>query len=113
MNRIIPLIAALTMGAVAPAFSQQQGPEGRAAGATAGKAADNFVEGEVKKIDKDAGKITLKHGPIPNLEMPGMTMVFRAKDPSALDKLKVGDIVKFKAEKIDGNITVTEYKPAS
>ena len=70
------------------------------------------VDGEVQKIDKDAGKITLKHGPIPNLEMPGMTMVFRVKDPTMLDSVKPGDKVRFSAEKSGGALTVTQIEPA-
>ena len=75
-------------------------------------AATGYTEGEVRKIDKEAGKITLKHGPIANLDMTAMSMVFRAKDPAMLDKLKVGDKVRFKAEKLQGAITVTEIEPA-
>lgn len=71
-----------------------------------------FVDGDVRKVDKDAGKVTLRHGPIPNLDMPAMTMVFRAKDPAMLDAVKVGDKVRFKADKIQGTITVTEIQPA-
>ena len=71
------------------------------------------VEGEVRKIDKDAGKITLKHGPIPNLDMPGMTMVFRVKDPAMLDVVKTGDKVRFTADKVGGALTVTDIAPAN
>ena len=61
------------------------------AGAAAKPAAEGpFAEAEVRKVDKDAGKITLKHGPIANLDMPAMSMVFRAKDPAMLDKVKAG-----------------------
>ncbi|MGV8803419.1 MAG: copper-binding protein [Polaromonas sp.] len=63
--------------------------------------------GEVKKIDKETQKITLKHGEIKNMDMPGMTMVFKVLDPSLLDKVKVGDKVKFKAEKRNGALVVT------
>jgi Cu/Ag efflux protein CusF len=63
-------------------------------------------EGEVRKVDKDAHKITIRHGALANLDMPAMTMVFRVKDPAMLDKVKAGDKVKFQAEKIDGNLTV-------
>jgi Cu/Ag efflux protein CusF len=63
--------------------------------------------GEVKKIDIEAQKITLKHGDIKSMDMPGMTMVFRTQDPSLLDNLKVGDKVKFNAEKREGFIVVT------
>jgi len=65
------------------------------------------AEGEVRKIDKDAKKITLKHGPIKNMDMPGMTMVFQVKDVSLLDKLAVGDKVTFTAEQQQGAYVVT------
>ncbi|WP_317204165.1 copper-binding protein [Janthinobacterium sp.] len=67
-------------------------------------------DGEVKKIDKEAGKITLKHGPLANLDMPPMTMVFRVKDPAMLDQVKVGDKVSFVAEKVAGQLTVTHIE---
>jgi len=63
--------------------------------------------GEVKKIDKATQKITLKHGPIKNLDMPGMTMVFKVVDASLLDKVKAGDQVKFTAEDQGGALVVT------
>ena len=72
--------------------------------ATAGS---SMTEGEVRKIDKEQGKITLKHGEIKNLDMPPMTMVFRVKDPAMLDKVKEGDKVGFSADKIGGQFTVT------
>lgn len=72
----------------------------------------DMTDGEVKKIDKSTNKITLKHGEIKNLDMPGMTMVFKVKDPGALDTLKAGDKVKFRAEKADGAIVVTEIQVA-
>jgi len=59
----------------------------------------DMTYGEVRKIDKEAGKITLKHGKIENLDMPGMTMAFQVKSKSLLDDVKVGDKVKFKAVK--------------
>ncbi len=70
----------------------------------------NLTEAEVRKVDKDTGKITLKHGEIKNLDMPPMTMVFRVRDPSLLDKAKAGDKIRFAAEKIDGNFVVTEIQ---
>ena len=69
-----------------------------------------MVNGEVRKVDKGAGKVTLKHDAIPNLEMPRMTMVFRVKDPSMLDQLKEGDKIKFAADNINGALTVTEVQ---
>jgi Cu/Ag efflux protein CusF len=75
-------------------------------------AAPGMTEAEVRKVDKDAGKLTLKHGPIPNLEMPPMTMVFRVKEPGMLDAVKAGDKVSFEADKINGQYVVTRIEPA-
>ncbi len=68
-------------------------------------------EGEVRKVDSTAGKLTLRHGPLTNMDMPPMTMVFRVKDPAWLTQLKVGDKVRFVAERVDGNLTVTALEP--
>jgi len=70
------------------------------------------TEGEVRKIDRDAKKITIKHGEIANLGMPAMTMVFTARDPALLDKAKVGDKIRFTAERVDGVIAVTRIEAA-
>lgn len=69
-------------------------------------AQDAVVTGEVKKVDATAGKITLKHGPIANLDMEAMTMVFRVQDPAVLETLKAGDQVKFTADRVNGALTV-------
>ena len=69
-------------------------------------------EGEVRKVDKAVKKITLKHGPIPNLDMPGMTMVFQVSDPAMLELVKAGDKVKFAADKVGDNYVVTKIEPA-
>ena len=74
--------------------------------------ASDLTEGEVRKIDLEAGKVTLKHGEIKNLDMPGMTMVFVVKDKALLDKRKASEKVKFKAIKDAGKFTVTEIQPA-
>ncbi|WIG53864.1 MULTISPECIES: copper-binding protein [unclassified Afipia] len=72
----------------------------------------DMAKGEVKKIDESAGKITLKHGPIKNLDMDedGMTMVFRVQDPAMLKQVKVGDKVQFQAERATAGITVTKIE---
>ena len=76
-------------------------------------AQSEMADGQVTKIDESAGKLTLKHGPIKKLGMDdGMTMVFRAQDPSVLKQVKVGDKVKFDAEKINGQFTVTKIQKA-
>lgn len=69
-------------------------------------------EGEVRRIDKDAQKMTIRHGPLENLGMPAMTMVFQVKDPAMLDQVKVGDKVRFSAEKTGGTYTVTTMESA-
>jgi Cu(I)/Ag(I) efflux system protein CusF len=69
-----------------------------------------LVEGEVTKLDQSAGKITIKHGPITKFDMDGMTMVFRANDPSMLKAVKPGDKIKFDVDKINGQITVTKIE---
>ena len=70
------------------------------------------VDGEVTKVDPENGKITLKHGPIENLGMPAMSMVFKAGDPAMTSQVKVGDKVKFEADKVDGAITITKIAKA-
>ncbi len=71
-----------------------------------------LTDGEIRKVDKEAKKLTIKHGPIQNLEMPAMTMVFQVKDAAMLDQVKAGDKVKFSAEKVGGAYTVTRIEPA-
>jgi Cu(I)/Ag(I) efflux system protein CusF len=68
----------------------------------------DMVKGEVVKVDKAAGKVTLKHGPIKKLDMDSMTMVFRVADPAMLDKVKAGDKIEFEADRVNGAITVTK-----
>lgn len=70
-----------------------------------------LTDGEVRKIDKEAGKLTIKHGEIKHLEMPPMTMVFVARDKSMLDKVKAGDKVRFVATHENGQMLVTELQP--
>ena len=78
-----------------------------------GALADNaMTAGEVRKVDKDARKITIKHEPLQNLDMPAMTMVFQVKDPAMLDQVKAGDKVKFEAQKLNGAYTVTAIEKA-
>ncbi len=80
--------------------------------ATAKPAAGEMTEAEVRKVDMDNKKITLKHGAIKNLDMPPMTMVFGVSDAKLLDKVKVGDKVRFTANGEGGKFTVTELQPA-
>jgi Cu(I)/Ag(I) efflux system protein CusF len=76
------------------------------------QAAGELADGEVRKVDREAGKLTLRHGPIASLEMPTMTMVYGVKDPAVLEHLRVGDKVKFAAEKTDAGYTVTRVERA-
>ena len=75
--------------------------------AAATRPADSLTDGEVRKVDKDSGKITIRHGAISNLDMPPMTMVFQVSDPALLDKVQTGDQIRFAAEKPRGVYTVT------
>lgn len=70
----------------------------------------HMSDGEIRKVDPAAKKITIKHGELKNLDMPAMTMVFQVKDPAMLDKVKAGDKVKFRADKINGAFTVVEIE---
>ncbi|MGE4243637.1 copper-binding protein [Ramlibacter sp.] len=83
-----------------------------AAAASAQAAISDFANGEVRKVDKAAGKITLRHGEIKSLDMPPMTMVFVAGKPELLDRVKVGDKVRFRATNDGGTFKVTEIEAA-
>jgi Cu/Ag efflux protein CusF len=68
------------------------------------------AEGEVKKLDLAQGKVTIKHGEIKNIDMPAMTMVFRARNAALLNGIAVGDQITFEADKVDGQYVVTALK---
>lgn len=72
-----------------------------------------LTDGEVRKIDKQAGKLTLRHGEIKHMEMPPMTMVFVVKDKSMLDTVKAGDKVRFMVIEEKGQMVVTDLQPVS
>jgi Cu/Ag efflux protein CusF len=105
------LIAAVLVSTLltGPALSQQKADDHSAhpsaSPATASSA--DMADGEVRRINRDSGKLTLRHGEIKHLDMPGMTMVFQVKEPALLDKVKVGDKVKFLAEKAAAGYVVT------
>ncbi len=112
------IIAAVIVAAAlsAPAWAQDkmkmEGHDMSGSAMPAASAAAQMSQGEVRKVDKDAQKITIKHGPIDNLGMPPMTMVFRVKDPAMLDQVKPGDKVRFSADKVDGAYTVMNIERA-
>jgi Cu(I)/Ag(I) efflux system protein CusF len=70
-------------------------------------ASANMADGEVRKVDKENKKMTIKHGEIKNLDMPPMSMVFQVRDPALLDKIKPGDKIRFSAEKLESAFVVT------
>ena len=103
------LIAALFVALLTPLGALADDAHHKPA-ATAG--ADDMTDGEVRKIDVEAGKVTLKHAEIKSLDMPAMTMVFVVKDRAMLDALKTGDKIRFKAINDGGKYTLTEIQPA-
>jgi Cu(I)/Ag(I) efflux system protein CusF len=80
--------------------------------ASAASKAGSMSSGEIVKVDKAAGKLTIKHGPLSNLNMPGMTMGFKVNNAAMLDQVKAGDKVSFVAEKVNGTLTVTTLEAA-
>ena len=112
MKNAVPVLAAAALVVAAPAIAQKQADDHSAHHAPVAQAAQagGLADGEIRRVDKEAKKITIKHGPIPNLDMPAMTMVFQVKDPAMLDQVKAGDRVKFQAEKAGGQYTVTKIQ---
>lgn len=76
----------------------------------AGPVNEALSEGLVKKVDRDQNKLTIRHGPLKNLGMPGMTMVFKVRDPQWLDHVKPGDNIRFLADEANGVYTVTRLE---
>ncbi len=111
MKRLAAALLPLGLLAVGAAHAQADAHAGHHTQATA-SSADAMTDGEVRKIDRDAGKITLKHGPIKSLDMPPMTMVFQVKDRAFLDKVKTGDKVRFTVEEKSGAYLVTSIEVA-
>jgi Cu/Ag efflux protein CusF len=103
-------ILILTGFAVLPAAYADDAHHPRAT--TVAQAVEALAEGEIRKVDKDAKKITIKHGPITNLDMPAMTMVFQVKEPGLLEEAKAGDKVRFRAEKEGAAYVLTKIEPA-
>jgi Cu/Ag efflux protein CusF len=101
-------IALAALVAIAPPALAQHAGHASPAGAKAASSA--LSEGEVRKVDRDARKLTIKHGPIANLDMPPMTMIFGVKDAAALDTLKAGDRIRFRAEMEGPNYVVTRIE---
>ncbi|MBS0544959.1 MAG: copper-binding protein [Proteobacteria bacterium] len=102
----------LALLASAPAYSANEHDAHHAAEPSAAGAVAELSEGTVKKVDKAAGKLTISHGPLKSLDMPAMTMVFRAADAAMLDKVKAGDRIRFDAARVGGAFTVTVLEVA-
>ena len=105
-------IATLFVALATPVLAQQKAEGHSAHHPTAAASAADMTEGEIRKVDKDAKKLTIKHGEIKSLDMPPMTMVFQVKDASVLDKVKVGDKVRFVVQKSDTGFVVTDVEAA-
>jgi Cu/Ag efflux protein CusF len=105
------LVFGLAAAILGPAVYADDAHHAKKPGAGATQSSSAMAEGEVRKVDKDAKKITIKHGPLQSLDMPAMTMVFQVKDPAMLEQVKVGDKIKFDAEKVGGAFTVTKIEP--
>ena len=115
-NILVAAASAVAALSALPVHAQSHG-HGHAATAPAMKAvADQpaeMSEGEVRKVDKAGKKITLRHGPLKNLDMPPMTMVFQVSDAALLDKVNAGDKVRFVASNPEGKLTLTQIELAN
>jgi Cu/Ag efflux protein CusF len=115
LKTLLILSSLLTIAGVAQAGGHAGAPMAVPAappGGASAASASPLADGEIRKVDKQYQKITIKHGEIKSLDMPSMTMVFGVKDPALLDKIKAGDKVKFSAEKAGTAIVVTDIQMA-
>jgi Cu/Ag efflux protein CusF len=111
--KIALLAAALLLVPTAiPALAQSGHTHTHAAPAAGKAAADDMAAGEVKRVNKDAKRITVAHGPLKAFDMPAMTMAFAVKDPALLAKVKEGDRIRFSLEKAGEDLVITRIEPA-
>ncbi|MFZ2974659.1 MAG: copper-binding protein [Ferribacterium limneticum] len=108
---ISTLITIASLGAVSVQAASDHAGHGMA-NQTMAAAEMQMVDGQVKKVDKAAGKVTLSHGPLVNLSMPAMTMVFRVKETGWLEQMKAGDKIRFMADNVNGAVTIVHFEPA-
>lgn len=106
----VTLALAATLALALPQMGYAQKPAADHAAAQSKTSTTAMADGEVRRIDKDAKKLTIRHGPIESLSMPTMTMVFQVRDTALLDKVNTGDKIRFNAEKISGGYQVTEIE---
>lgn len=106
------LVLAILAGSITPLAAQTTDHNAHhGAEIMVAQANSPLTDGEVRKVDVETKKITIRHGPIQNLDMPAMTMVFQVKDPALLGQVKPGDKIKFSADKVGGAYTVTHIEP--
>ena len=114
MRNIIFVTSTVVLLTASGAHAQSNGaaPQASPGAASSPSPIAPNTEGVIRKVDKEQGKLTIKHGPIANLDMPGMTMVFKVSDPKAIEALKEGDKVRFFADKVNGALTVMAIEAA-
>jgi Cu/Ag efflux protein CusF len=111
MTRILTLIAVLLIGTNLAFQADADASEKRAAGKEVKSVAGPvWTDGEVLRVDKGRGSVTIKHGPMPKFDMPAMAMPYQVKDKSALDQLKPGDRIRFDADSVGGVFTVVRLE---
>lgn len=106
----ITLLLLTAMALASPTMAQTDNGHSSHHPAEIQTAQTDLTDGEIRKIDKDARKITIKHGEIKILDMPPMTMVFQVKDESLLSKARIGDKIQFKVIKEGGTLVITEIQ---
>ena len=111
MKTLVTLLF-LVLTLAVPVMAQPKADDHAAHHSAAAATAAEMAEGEVRKVDKGARKLTIKHGEIKNLDMPPMTMVFQVKDGAMLDQLKAGDKIRFAVEQAATGLVVTDIRPA-
>ncbi|TRZ56159.1 MAG: RND transporter [Rhodocyclaceae bacterium] len=109
---LTPILCAAVFALPVSAMAADEHSTHMSAHASPVAATTKMVEGTVKKVNQATGKVTLAHGPLANLGMPAMTMVFRVKDNAWLNQMKEGDKINFIADKVNGALTVTQFEVA-
>jgi len=109
INRFLA-VSALALGVALPVAAWAQ--TGTADATVASTQAEPLAEGEIRRLDPETGKLTIRHGEIKNLDMPPMTMVFTARDKAQLAGLKAGDRIRFAAMHEGGKYLVTDIQRA-
>lgn len=103
-------LAAALPAAAQPKADAHAGHHGAASASASAPGAGELADGEVRRVDLDGTRLTLKHGEIKSLDMPPMTMVFGVRDKALLDGVKAGDKVRFRAVIDAGKYTITELQ---